>query len=215
MWYNRRVTKGAHFRSRWETTLKLAGVQEADPSLFEEILKAYDCAGRYYHVKDHLYHMFGVYDRFFSEPNVVLELAFWYHDFVYDPTAQDNELQSANVGQERIVRRLQLDSRVGAQVRDLILFSQYSRQPETHEEKILHDVDLAIFGESEDLFQKYERYTRLEYAFVPELDYRKGRADILKRFLRDPFYFTPEMQFSSYETLAQVNIRKSIESLEG
>lgn len=158
--------------------------------------------------------MFEVYDRFFQEPNIALELAFWYHDFVYDPTACDNEVQSANIGQMRVERMLQVPSPVGAKIRNLILFSQYTRQPETREEMILHDIDLAIFGEGLDLFVRYEGDIRLEYQFVEIEAYRKGRASILKRFLRDPFYFTPEIRFSSYETLAQINIRRSIEALE-
>ena len=104
---------------------------------------------------------------------------------------------------------------VGSQVHDLILFSQYNRQPETREEMVLHDVDLAIFGESEELFCKYEKDIRLEYGFVEDEAYRKGRADILRKFQKYPFYSTQEMRFSSYETLAQINIRKSIEALEG
>lgn len=214
MWHNSRVSTTTYLLARWETTLKRAEAQGANPGLIDEILGAYSCEGRYYHVRDHLRHMFEVYDRFFSEPNITLELTFWYHDFVYDPTALDNEVRSANLGQARVEKALQVPSMVGAQVRDLILFSQYRRQPETREEMILHDVDLAIFGESDDLFQKYEKNIRLEYSFVETEAYRKGRADILRKFQRYPFYFTQEMRFSSYETLAQINIRKSIEALE-
>ena len=214
MWHNSRVSTTAYLISRWDTTLKRAEAQGASPSLIEEILGAYSGKGRYYHVRNHLRHMFEVYDRFFQEPNIALELAFWYHDFVYDPTACDNEVQSANIGQMRVERMLQVPSPVGAKIRNLILFSQYTRQPETREEMILHDIDLAIFGEGLDLFVRYEGDIRLEYQFVEIEAYRKGRASILKRFLRDPFYFTPEIRFSSYETLAQINIRKSIEALE-
>lgn len=214
MWHNSRVSTTTYLLARWETTLKRAEAQGANPGLIDEILGAYSCEGRYYHVRDHLRHMFEVYDRFFSEPNITLELTFWYHDFVYDPTAKDNELQSANVAQYRIERKLQLPLDIGAQVRELILFSKYARQPETRNEMILHDIDLAIFGESIDLFERYEKDIRLEYSFVEPEAYRKGRASILKRFLRDPFYSTPEMRFSSYEHLAQRNIRKSISDLE-
>ena len=215
MWHNSKVSTTSYLLTRWETTLKRAEAQGADPGLIEEILGAYSCAGRYYHVRDHLRHMFEVYDRFFQEPSLVLELTFWYHDFVYDPTARDNEVRSANIGQMRVERKLQVLQEVGSQVHDLILFSQYNRQPETREEMVLHDVDLAIFGESEELFCKYEKDIRLEYRFVEDEAYRKGRADILRKFQKYPFYSTQEMRFSSYETLAQINIRKSIEALEG
>jgi predicted metal-dependent HD superfamily phosphohydrolase len=214
MWHNSRVSTTAYLIARWDTTLKRAEAQGASPSLIEEILGAYSGSGLYYHVRDHLRHMFEVYDRFFSEPSIALELTFWYHDFVYDPNERDNEVRSANIAQMRVERMLQVASPIGAQIRDLILFSQYTRPPETREEMILHDIDLAIFGESLDKFVKYEADIRLEYLFVELEAYRKGRASILKKFLQDSFYSTTEMRFSSYETLAQVNIRKSIEALE-
>jgi predicted metal-dependent HD superfamily phosphohydrolase len=151
--------------------------------------------------------------RFFSEPNVIMELTFWYHDCYYDPTAKDNESRSAYLGKTRVGTELQLNQSVGDKMRDLVLFSQYTRPPITRDEKILQDIDLSIFGGSIDMFGKYEKDIRLEYAFVEPEAYRKGRAEVLKRFLRSPFYFTPEMCYSSYEDLAQRNIRKAIETL--
>lgn len=190
-WYTPRVSTTSYLISRWELTLKKAGVQGAKLSLIEEILEAYSRKGRYYHVRDHLRHMFQVYDQFFSGTNVALELAFWYHDFYYDPTSKDNESRSAYLGKDRVETELQLNQGVGDKVRDLVLFSQYTRPPITRDEKILQDIDLAIFGEEVDVFGRYERDIRLEYAFVGSEAYRKGRAEILKKFLRRPFYFTP------------------------
>jgi len=213
MWHNHRVSTTTYLLSRWDLTLKRAEAQGASPFLIEEILGAYSGNGRYYHVISHLRHMFEVYDRFFSGPNIALELTFWYHDFFYDPMLKGNEIKSANFAQARVERMLQVPSEVGAHVRELILFTQYARQPVTRDEMIIHDIDLSVFGESTDRFDKYEQDIRLEYAFVPDPIYNTGRAEVLRRFLQDPFYSTPEMQFSSYETLAQMNIRKSIEAL--
>lgn len=213
-WYNRRVDTETYLRNRWQVTLQKAEATGASPHLIEEILEAYSGPGRYYHVRSHLRHMFETYDRFFSDPNnVVLELAIWYHDFVYDPKAKDNEERSSDIAVARIKHGLQLVPEVGLEAKDLILFSRYQRAPTTRNEMILQDVDLAIFGEEQSLFSEYERGIRQEYSFVPLEDYRQGRAAILKRFLRNPFYCTADMQFSSYETLAQGNIRKAIEAL--
>jgi len=194
--------------------LKRAEVKGPKPSLLDEILESYGSPGRHYHTKEHLRHMFGVYDRFFSNQTLVQELTFWYHDFFYDATRQDNEDRSASLAQKRVELDLHLASPIGANVKELILFSHYTRPPVSRDERVLHDVDLAIFGEAPSLFERYEKSIRLEYFFVPEGDYRKGRASILRMFLRDPFYFTPEMHNSSYEELAQRNIRRSIELLE-
>lgn len=213
-WYTPRVSTDTYLRSRWEVTLEKAEARDASPYLIDEILKAYEEKDRYYHTKEHLRHMFEVYDRFFSNPSLVHELTFWYHDFYYDPTRQDNEDRSAALAQKRAELDLRTPPNISSKVRDLILFSHYIRPPVSRDEMVLHDVDLAIFGESSDLFGKYERGIRQEYSFVPEADYRRERSAILKSFLRDPFYFTPEMCYSSYDDLAKKNIRKSIELLE-
>jgi predicted metal-dependent HD superfamily phosphohydrolase len=213
MWYAPRVSTVTYLRSRWNLTLQRAEAQRISPCLIDEILEAYGEKGRYYHTKEHLRHMFKVYDRFFSNPSIVHELTFWYHDFYYDPTRQDNEDRSAALAQKRIEQDLKVPLGFSLRVRDLILFSHYTRPPVTRDEMVLNDIDLSIFGESIDLFEKYEKDIRQEYSFIPEIDYRRGRANILKRFIRDPFYFTPEMCYSSYEDLAQMNIRRSIDLL--
>lgn len=212
-WYTPRVSTVTYLKSRWSLTLQRAEAQGASPHLIDEILGAYGEEGRYYHTREHLRHMFEVYDRFFANPDIAHELTFWYHDFYYDPKRQDNEDRSAALAQKRVEQDLQIQAGVGLKVRDLILFSHYTRTPITRDEMVLHDVDLSIFGESADLFGKYEKGIRQEYSFVPDTDYQKGRAAILKQFIRDPFYFTPEMCYSSYEDLAKRNIRKSIECL--
>jgi len=213
-WYSRRVDTETYLRTRWELTLQKAEATGASPHLIEEILEAYSGPGRYYHVRSHLRHIFETYDRFFSDPNnVVLELSIWYHDFVYDPKDKDNEERSADIAVDRIERRLQVLPNRSSEAKELILFSRYQRPPTTRNEMILQDVDLAIFGEEKSVFDEYERGIRQEYSFVPETEYKKGRAAILRRFLRVPFYCTTEMQFSSYETLAQMNILKAIDTL--
>jgi len=213
-WYTPRVDTIIYLKSRWKITLNRAEALGTSPSLIDSILYAYGEKERHYHTREHLRHMFEVYDRYFLKPNPIHELTFWYHDFFYDPTRSDNEDRSGALAKKVIDLTLQVPSGAGSQVRDLILFSHYTRPPVTRDEMVMHDVDLAIFGESSDLFNKYEKDIRQEYAFVPEADYRKGRAGILKNFLRDPFYFTPELCYSSYEELAERNIRRSIDLLK-
>ena len=208
------MNTNTYLKSRWALTLQRAEADGAKPSLLDEILEAYGSPGRHYHTKEHLRHMFEVYDRFFFKPTSTHELTFWYHDFFYDATRHDNEDRSADLAQKRVELDLQVPSFIGSKVKDLILFSHYTRPPISRDEGILHDVDLAVFGERTFQFERYEKGIRLEYSFVPEADYRKGRASILRKFLQSPFYFTPELIYSSYEKLAQINIRRSIELLD-
>lgn len=52
--------------------------------------------------------------------------------------------------------------------------------------QVLLDADLAILGASEMEYQAYADKIRREYAWVPEPDYRKGRRQVLEKFLTRP-----------------------------
>ena len=116
--------------SRWGQTLKLAGVELQHPVLIKEIIDEYDYTGRYYHTKEHLRSMFRVYDRFFKDPNVVVEFAIWYHDFFYDVKSKTSEARSAEHASDKLTNDLKLPLDLGIRVGKLILFTQYQVRPQ-------------------------------------------------------------------------------------
>jgi predicted metal-dependent HD superfamily phosphohydrolase len=61
---------------------------------------------------------------------------------------------------------------------------------------VLLDADLAILGASEIDYQAYAVSIRREYAWVPEPEYRKGRRQVLERFLTRPriFHFLSHLE---------------------
>ncbi|MGZ7283798.1 HD domain-containing protein, partial [Streptococcus pyogenes] len=61
-----------------------------------------------------------------------------------------------------------------------------SAPPTLRDTQVLLDADLAILGASEERYKRYAADIRKEYAWVPEADYRKGRAAVLERFLAAP-----------------------------
>ncbi|MFG1489068.1 N-methyl-D-aspartate receptor NMDAR2C subunit, partial [Oceanospirillum sp. HFRX-1_2] len=86
--------------SRWKLLMQQWGLAEHGP-LFEMLQDAYRKEGRYYHTEFHVDACLEQLDRFRAElqnPDEV-ELALWFHDAVYDPFRQDNELKSAQWAQ--------------------------------------------------------------------------------------------------------------------
>jgi predicted metal-dependent HD superfamily phosphohydrolase len=72
------------------------------------------------------------------------------------------------------------------------------------------DVDLAILGEDGARFDEYERQVREEYAWVPDLMYRRTRAEVLQRFLdRGSIYSTAGMREWGEER-ARANLERSL-----
>jgi predicted metal-dependent HD superfamily phosphohydrolase len=144
----------------------------------------------------------------FPKATQAVKLAYWFHDFVYDSHASDNEEKSAEVAREFISSNL--DARgLGAEVTSLILATKHHTDASRENSRILLDVDLSILSEPPLLFDKYEVDIRMEYEWVPLEAYRTGRTKVLRDFLdRDAIYHTEQMR--GRETLARDNIQRSL-----
>lgn len=183
--------------------------------LFFDIQNAYSGSGRYYHNLNHLQHCFETLDDVMAKlPGTgSIELALWYHDFVYDPKAKDNEERSAEVALGHMLR-LGFPREFGLQISSLVLATKHVSEPVTREAKVLLDVDLAILGSSWEQFDAYEVAIRKEYGWVPEERFRFARAGVLRRFLERPWiYSTPEFRDSSQEGRARENLTRSLARL--
>ena len=78
----------------------------------------------------------------------------------------------------------------------------------------MSDIDLAILGQSPDLFGAYDRGIREEYSWVPEDDYRKGRIAVLQSFLERKSIYSTDYFRSEYEEKARKNLCRAILRLQ-
>jgi len=207
-----------YLQQRWRLTLTRL---QTKPSLgarpFDEVLRRYSEETRHYHTTEHLRFGFQVLDEVFpsKEPNIgLIDLAFWYHDFVYDPKLHDNEVKSAFVAEDRALRGLGLSEQDSTKIALLIRDSEHKTPPKSREAEILLDIDLAILGATSEEFDHYENGIWSEYQQHVSLeDFRHARANILKRFNQGPVFWSPEMRGGVYERRAKVNLRRSIRQL--
>ena len=82
--------------------------------------------------------------------------------------------------------------------------------PQTRDEQVLVDVDLAILGAAPARFAEYELQIREEYAHVPGFLFRMKRRAILKSFLdRLAIYSTPLLR-EQLESRARINLATAI-----
>lgn len=142
-----------------------------------------------------------------------VEAAIWFHDAIYDPHASDNEERSADLA-DRLLGRAGVPTEYLAEIRRLVLATGHrgARDPQD-DAAVMTDIDLAIFGSDPERFDEYERDIRREYAFVPEDQFRRRRAEILESFTaRRSVYATPWFT-SRYELKARANLGRSIAAL--
>lgn len=204
-------------RQDWFRLLQRYGVA---PALvfppFELLAAAYTAPDRHYHNLEHLDEVFRTAGRLaaITDDTGPLHLAIWFHDVVYDPRARDNEARSASLAVDllgpigvpaavldRVTRMIQATAHLGHQ------------EPGDRDTATLLDADLAILGAPEDRYRRYAADIRREYSWVPDAEYRPGRAAVLERFMARPRLYHHELLRKTCEQQAHVNMREELKDL--
>ena len=205
-------------RQRWESLLvNLSRSAEQERSTFEQLRSMWNEPHRAYHNLGHLAAVLAhveILSGHASHPERV-QLAAWFHDAIYNSQAPDNEERSAGLAQ-RTCDRWGLSLEVGQDVARLILLTKsHFADPEDLNGHVLLDADLAILGTSPSEYLQYAQAIRQEYSWVPEEDYRRGRAAVLRGFLdRDTLFFTDQYR-SQMESAARINLQEELRRLGG
>lgn len=201
-------------KERWQETWQTLGLA-SPPGLLHQLEKKWQEPQRAYHTLDHLESglaLLGEYRHLAARPPE-LELAFYFHDAVYDPTRADNEEQSAELAATALAQAgasRELIERIAA----LILFTRHQAEPPGDPDaQLLVDVDLAILGAETQIFDRYESAVREEYGFVPKAIFRRKRREILASFLARPqIYLTPALH-ERFEAKARENLTRVVAAL--
>ncbi len=197
----------------WVNLLAAFGVTPAAAyPPFDRLVEAYSEPHRHYHNLEHVGEVLRVVGRL--KGGAAVQLAVWYHDAVYDPTAKDNEAKSAELA-ERELAALGVPAEVVKHVGDLVRSTAHfdATNFEGPDFDILHDADLAILGAAEQRYARYAADIRKEYAWVPDADYRAGRRQVLESFLSRPRIYRTDVMFAEGEEAARRNMTAEVERL--
>lgn len=148
-----------------------------------------------------------------DEQRECTRLAAWFHDAVYDPSASDNEEQSALLAENTLTE-------AGASLQTVVEVARLVRLTSTHDTEamditgaVLCDADLAILASRPDRYDSYAASVRAEYAFVPDDEFRAGRAEILQRLLDRPTLYVTTTARDRWERAARANIEQELAAL--
>jgi predicted metal-dependent HD superfamily phosphohydrolase len=151
--------------------------------------------------------------RRYHTPDTVA-LAAWFHDAVYRPDRSENEERSAD-----LARRALPEAGVGAErtaevVRLVRLTVSHDPEPGDSDGEVLCDADLAVLAGDPASYAGYAAAVRREYGFVPDPDFRAGRAQVLRQLLGLPHLFRTPYGREHWERTARRNIATELELLE-
>ncbi len=204
-----RACRGLLHERLWGAWLEL-GLKREDA--FHELVSDYCAPERAYHNLDHILACLEVAEGLnHGDPRITIALALL--DAVYDPTAKDNEHQSA--------KRAALAMRTAgaketdcAAVERLIMATAHTAPPVQEDEKIVVDADLSILGADWETYSRYAAAIRQEYDWVPDDQFTAGRSALLKNMLaRETLYWTAPCR-EKFEAQARENLRRELAQLE-
>lgn len=138
-------------------------------------------------------------------------LADFYHDAVCDSRSKTNESDSAQMYKQDI-SILCKHTPSDQTICDLIeITAKHGIETSSAQMQVMIDSDLAILSDVD--YDKYARGIRIEYGWVSDEDYAKGRIAVLNSLkdLRDgKIYYTPELRCARMIT----NILNEIKELQ-
>ena len=108
----------------------------------------------------------------------------------------------------------QLSVEFAENVKKLILVTKHIKTPTTTDEKYIVDIDIAIFGQLVDVFERYETGIRKEYYWITPLVYRRKRLEFLQQFIDRPYIYHNEFFYQKYETQVRKNLEWMILQLK-
>lgn len=184
--------------------------------LRDELIAAYADPDRRYHGTRHLDEVLTRLGEL-REAGAVFEqlpvtLAAWFHDSVYDGE-RDAEERSAMWAEEALAGLA--DAGVVVEVARLVRLTEtHQPEPDDHNGAALCDADLAILGAEPVRYADYAASVRVEYADVPDDDFREGRAAVLRRLLSREHLFATLFARASWEADARTNIADELAVLQ-
>lgn len=201
----------------WAALLRRCGAT-ADPEPYgRDLLGRWAEPQRRYHTTDHLRAVLGHVDALAghaADPDAV-RLAAWFHDAVYRPDRSENEERSAALAVRALTEAGLPGPRVAEVARLVRLTVTHHPEPGDRDGEVLCDADLAVLGGTPEAYARYAAAVREEYAFVPEPDFRAGRAAVLRQLLALPALYRTHAARGSFDAPARTNLAAELGTLEG
>ena len=203
--------------ARWHalTALLLPDTARREAEL-TRLAAAYDAPERHYHTLQHIENLLNRIEAHSLQDALVVGLAAWFHDAVYDALRADNEARSAEWALD-FLRETSLAPARCERVADLIRRTQDHTQPQPPDDAdllLFLDADLSILGAPETAYWEYARQIRREYRLVPEDVYRPGRRKVLAKLLAAPVLFHMPALHEELDAAARRNLQAELAAWE-
>lgn len=198
---------------RFDRALEAVGATDAGGRVFDDLCRRHAEPQRRYHTLEHVDAALAWLDWFAgcADHRAEVELALWFHDAVYEPTAPDNERLSADLAREQLTELGASEPAIERVVAGID--ATRTHQASSRDAQLVVDLDLTILGAKRETYEAFEQAVAWEFRHVPQDAYTAGRAAVLRRFYeRTAIYQTAPMN-ELLEVRARKNLARSLAAL--
>lgn len=181
---------------------------------YAKLTQAYTEKHRHYHSDAHINACLQHFDaaKHLAECSAEVELALWFHDVIYKPLSSTNELDSANWCAKFLAEN-NVAAETVQRIFTLIMATCHAAEPVGNDEALVVDIDLAILGAPENVYQAFEANVRQEYQWVPSSIFKSKRKEILRSFLEREKIYRHAYFYEMLERNARKNLAEAISRL--
>lgn len=207
---------GLFLRNEYERTIRQAGL-EFDPGYFEALISMYRDPARVYHNEDHIAKVVqriqATHHYVSLDEYIATKLAAFYHDCVYVPGWDQNEIQSAQVAYDHLVSMGAIDVINIYDVKSFILRTQNHKAPDGFNgAALLCDADLYELGTEN--YWKNSVLIWHEFGQPDDEAWTEGRRAFLMNYLnRHKIFHLPGQE--ELEEQARTNMQEELKALGG
>lgn len=185
-----------------------------DGCLYRIVVDKYSEPHRHYHTLDHIRHCLVRLDqaRHLAVEPAAVELAIWFHDVIYDPAKDDNELRSALFFDSHL--GVHLPGELAARVHRLIMDTEHPSEPDDGDARLMVDIDLSSFALPWEEFIRDTNAIREELAHLSEEQFTAGKLKFLDSLLSRPRFYLSDYFHDRLEDRARRNIERHIRDIK-
>lgn len=194
------------------------GFHDRHEAVFWDVVNRYGETHRRYHDLYHLYDVLNHVDHLIRAEETLqapwtelVRFAAWFHDAIYDPSATDNEYQSALLAERAFLCCSALGASYAGKVFSLVMATRGHTDGSNLMSKIIIDADLSGLGGPD--YDVSEVLIREEYGVFDDEQWREGRKKFLSSFLARDRIFLTQTYHDEREATARANMERELMSL--
>jgi len=196
----------------WQRNVAPPAAQGVD--VFERLARSYAEPHRRYHNAAHIEQCLRWLDRYtdqITDPDAV-ELAIWFHDACYTPDPRGHEARGAKLFGQLSLGGMAHDRQ--RKICTMILFTTHCGKPQSDEEALLVDIDLASFARPWHQYVIDTAACRAERKQVDDAVFCLGQIDFLQSMLARPWFYTSAPFRQHHEAQARRNMARMVALLQ-